>query len=69
MALDAMSFCCIFRGSNAAASLKPGCATAAAAAVGLGKVALKTAADLLHGIKATATGPTTADKPATKAAN
>jgi carboxyl-terminal processing protease len=31
--------------------------------------ALKTAADLLHGIKATATGPTTADKPATKAAN
>jgi len=31
--------------------------------------ALKTAADLLHGIKATATGPTTNDKPATKAAN
>ena len=31
--------------------------------------ALKTAADLLHGIKATATGPTTSDKPATKAAN
>ena len=32
--------------------------------------ALKTAADLLHGIKATATGPTTTnDKPANKAAN
>ncbi len=31
--------------------------------------ALKTAADLLHGIKATATGPTSGDKPATKAAN
>jgi carboxyl-terminal processing protease len=31
--------------------------------------ALKTAADLLHGIKATATGPTTNDKPANKAAN
>ena len=29
----------------------------------------KTAADLLHGIKATATGPTTNDKPANKAAN
>ena len=27
------------------------------------------AADLLHGIKATATGPTTNDKPANKAAN
>ena len=31
--------------------------------------ALKTAADLLHGIKATATAPTSTDKPATKAAN
>jgi carboxyl-terminal processing protease len=33
--------------------------------------ALKTAADLLHGIKATASssGPTTTDKPPTKAAN
>jgi carboxyl-terminal processing protease len=31
--------------------------------------ALKTAADLLHGIKATASGPTANDKPATKAAN
>jgi carboxyl-terminal processing protease len=31
--------------------------------------ALKTAADLLHGIKATASGPAPSDKPATKAAN
>src|SRR3954471_18010428 len=31
--------------------------------------ALRTAADLLHGIKATATGPTTTDKPGNKAAN
>jgi carboxyl-terminal processing protease len=33
--------------------------------------ALKTAADLLHGIKATASssGPATTDKPASKAAN
>jgi len=31
--------------------------------------ALKTAVDLLHGIKATASGPTPTDKPSTKAAN